>query len=248
VKVMFLDESGNHALDVLDPDYPLFVLGGIIVDRTYARTVLERRILTLKYEFFGDPDIVLHTADIVRAKNGFEALKDVVFRDRFYEALNTLMRDLEYTVVACVIKKDEHLRKYGARAADPYMYALEVLVERFCRSIHEDDEAGGGVDGGIMFAEKRRPDLDHQLNLAWEKLKKRGAWYMNSTAIKERIVDLSLKDKSLNIAGLQLADLVVSPIGRAMMGKPTREDWAIVESKFRRVGSRHLGPGLVVLP
>jgi len=34
--VMFLDESGDHSLTRIDPQYPMFVLGGIIVDREYA--------------------------------------------------------------------------------------------------------------------------------------------------------------------------------------------------------------------
>ena len=31
MKVLFLDESGDHNLAVIDPQYPLFVLGGVIV-------------------------------------------------------------------------------------------------------------------------------------------------------------------------------------------------------------------------
>ncbi len=248
MKVMFLDESGNHALDTIEENYPIFVLGGIIVDRTYARTVIEHRVKVLKYEIFGNAEIILHTADIIRTKNGFEVLKDAVLRERFYDALNTLMRELDYTVVACVIKKEQLVRKYGSRAHDPYMYALEILVERFGREIKNDNEAHEGIDGGIIFVEKRRPELDHQLNLAWERLKIQGTQHISANEIQERIIDLSLKDKSLNIAGLQLADLVVSPIGRWAMGKPAREDWTIVESKFRRVDGRYRGPGLVILP
>ena len=36
VKVLFLDESGDHNLTVIDPNYPVFVLGGVIVDQEYA--------------------------------------------------------------------------------------------------------------------------------------------------------------------------------------------------------------------
>jgi len=32
MKVLFLDESGDHSLNVIDPQYPVFVLGGVIVD------------------------------------------------------------------------------------------------------------------------------------------------------------------------------------------------------------------------
>ncbi len=36
MKVLFLDESGDHNLSVIDPQYPMFVLGGVIVDKAYA--------------------------------------------------------------------------------------------------------------------------------------------------------------------------------------------------------------------
>ena len=104
MKVMYLDESGDHSLDKIDPQYPVFVLGGVIVDRAYARTVIAPRLRELKEEFFDQEDISLHTLDIIRARNGFEILKDRVVREQFYAALNTLMRELDYMVVACAIK------------------------------------------------------------------------------------------------------------------------------------------------
>ena len=33
MRVLFLDESGDHNLSAIDPRYPIFVLGGIIVDK-----------------------------------------------------------------------------------------------------------------------------------------------------------------------------------------------------------------------
>ena len=55
----------------------------------------------------GRPDIVLHTMDIVRQRNGFEALTDSAFRERFYGSLNDLMSRLEYRVIACAIRKPD---------------------------------------------------------------------------------------------------------------------------------------------
>jgi hypothetical protein len=60
---MYLDESGDHTLAKIDPTYPVFVLGGIIVDRTYARTVLEPRVRAFKANWFGSHSIVLHSTD-----------------------------------------------------------------------------------------------------------------------------------------------------------------------------------------
>ena len=48
---------------------------------------------------------------------------------------------------------------------------------------------------------------------------------------------------------MQLADLVVGPIARVVLGKRTHEDYKIIESKFRRSREGRIeGVGLVILP
>jgi len=143
MKVLFLDESGDHNLTVIDPQYPLFVLGGVIVEKDYAEAELTREVNEFKQEVFGRTDIVLHTADITRNRNGFERMQETVFRKMFYEKLNGLMRKLNYMVVACAIRKDEHLSRYGVAALDPYLLSLDILVERLCFEV--GDMPGEGV-------------------------------------------------------------------------------------------------------
>ncbi|MBF0232757.1 MAG: DUF3800 domain-containing protein [Desulfamplus sp.] len=243
MKVMFLDESGDHNLRVIDPQYPMFVLGGIIVDKYYAETELTEQVNAFKQKFFGRPDIILHTADITRNRNGFEAMKDRDFRERFYEELNALMVALRYQVVACVIHKDQHLSRYGVAALDPYLLSLDILVERFCMEIGDQEM------GGLIVAEKRGTTLDHELELAWLNLKIQGTRFLQAKQIENRIMGLNLRDKASNLAGLQLADLVVTPIGRAVLGKHQHEDYRIIESKFRKGKNGMVeGFGLVVLP
>ena len=213
MKIMFLDESGDHNLAVIDPQYPLFILGGVIMDMDYAEGPLTTGLNDFKREMFGHTDIVLHTADITRNRNGFESLKDPAFRCKFYRRLNSLMRGLCYSVVACAIRKDHHLGRYGVAALDPYLLSLDILVERFCFDIDQ------GSTSGVIIAEKRNPTLDRQLELAWLNLKIQGTQYRRATAIQDRIFALNIRAKKDNIAGLQLADLVVSPIGRHVLGK-----------------------------
>ena len=243
MKELYLDESGDHNLTVIDPQYPLFVLGGVIVEQRYAADDLPRELDAFKRQMFGRTDIVLHTADIVRNRNGFEEMKDPVFRARFMDALNALMQRLRYMVVACAIRKTSHLDRYGLAAMDPYLMSLDVLVERFCF------EVGAMSRGGAIIAERRGYPLDQGLELAWERLRLQGTRYVRSRDIEHRMAGLELRAKSENVAGLQLADLVVSPIGRHVLGKPEREDWRIVRSKLR-CGPRGAtaGYGLVILP
>ena len=110
MKTLFLDESGDHNLSKIGPEYPIFVLGGVIVE-DYDEHQLTERLSEFKRDMFRATDIILHTADITRNRNGFEALQDSRFRDQFRDRLNELMRTLSYSVVACAIQKKEHLRK-----------------------------------------------------------------------------------------------------------------------------------------
>jgi hypothetical protein len=60
MKVLYLDESGDHSLTRIDPQYPVFVLGGIIVDQAYARDDMEPRPRAFKLRMFARDDLVLH--------------------------------------------------------------------------------------------------------------------------------------------------------------------------------------------
>lgn len=48
MKIMFLDESGDHSLSKIDPQYPMFVLGGIIVEQDYAEGELTAQVRQFK--------------------------------------------------------------------------------------------------------------------------------------------------------------------------------------------------------
>jgi hypothetical protein len=153
------------------------------------------------------------------------------------------MRRLRYVVVACAVQKDEHLSRYGVAAVDPYLFSLDVLVERFCFEI------GTRAAGGVIVAERRDRVLDRELDLAWTNLRIKGTRFLRGAEIERRVTGLKLRGKAENVAGLQLADLVVSPIGRHVLGKPEREDFRIVREKFRRNGEGEFRRyGLVVLP
>lgn len=241
--IMFLDESGAHDLSRSDPDYPVFVLGGVIVKKSYAEDEMEQRVREFKMELFGRDDIILHTSDINRNRKGFEQLKEREFRAKFYVKLNSLMRSLEYRVIACVIMKEGHLMQYGLAALDPYMLSLDLLVERFCFEI------GNRPTPGSIIAEKRNPELDHELELAWLNLRIRGTHYVAAREIERKIIGLITRPKKDNLAGLQLADLVIHPIGKHVMGRRTHEDFEIVKSKFRQNRNGiYDGVGLVILP
>jgi hypothetical protein len=91
-----------------------------------------------------------------------------------------------------------------------------------------------------IIAESRSSSLDQRLKRTWEGLLEKGTHYVRAQRLRRRVEGLIFKKKGDNEAGLQLADLVASPIGRHYLGKPAKEDWEIVAGKLRH--------GLVVFP
>lgn len=243
VRALYLDESGDHNMAAIDPQYPVFVLGGVLVDKQYAENRLEEEVARFKLDVLGRTDISLHTMDIVRQRNGFESLVESGFRERFYQSLNALMQRLQYRIIACAIRKYDLRKRPGRLVQDPYTLSLHVLVERMCIVVSNEGA------NGIIIAESRGQPMDRELELAWEALCLEGTARLKPQTIRERIVDLQIRDKRENLAGLQLADLVVSPIGRHVIGKPDRDDWRSIEPKLvhGRDGNAE-GYGLVVMP
>jgi hypothetical protein len=242
---LFLDESGDHSLDKIDPQYPVFVLGGCLVDLEYHDSTMASLINLYKKELFQRNDFILHTADIVRRRGVFHSLTNKEFRDRFYEETNRLMSELDYMIIACGVKKEDHLKRYGIAALDPYMLSLKILVERFVLEIKSRKEN----ERGIIVAEARDETLDNQLRLAWMDLRTSGTEYLSASEIRSHVTDLHIREKDQNIPGLQIADLIVSPIGRHIVGKSPKADWEVIRKKFRK-GPKggYMGYGLVVLP
>jgi len=84
-----------------------------------------------------------------------------------------------------------------------------------------------------IIAESRDSSLDQRLKRTWEGLLEKGTPYVRAQRLRGRVEGLIFKKKGDNEAGLQLADLVASPIGRHYLGRPAKEDWEIVAGKLR---------------
>ncbi len=242
-KILFLDESGDHNLTVIDPQHPIFVLGGVIAYRDYSLGEITAKLNTFKMGLFGTTDITLHTADSTRQRNGFERMKEREFCNKFYTKLNQLISELDITIVACAIMKQQHMDKYGLGAVDPYHLSLNILAERFCFDI------GDNSPKGKIVAEARDSTLNHQLEIAWLNVKVSGTHFLQAIDINRRIDSLVLKTKQDRIAGLEIADAIVTPIARRVLRRTSKIDLSVIKEKMRK---NHLGEvmgyGLVLLP
>ena len=142
-------------------------------------------------------------------------------------------------MIACSIRKESFRALHGTFAPDPYLHAFSMLVEILC-----SDLAKIGSNG-IVISESRDTALDRRLEAEWLTLKSGST----AKAAMERLDSPSIRGKKDNITGLEIADLVVSPVGRRVTGRSNHEDWRIVEEKLLRDDAgEYSGYGLIELP
>lgn len=110
---MFVDESGDHSLESINPEWPRFVLSFCIFPIDAYVNAVTPGIRKLKFDFFGHDLVVLHEHDIRKKKGEFSQLNKEQ-RDEFLNRLTDVIAATEVTVIAVVIDKKRHKARYSA--------------------------------------------------------------------------------------------------------------------------------------
>ena len=64
--IIYVDESGDHSLAKINPEYPLFVLALCIVKKSEYADQIVPAMQRLKHRWFGHDLVVLHEKEIIR--------------------------------------------------------------------------------------------------------------------------------------------------------------------------------------
>ena len=237
MKILWIDESGDHNLDPkkVQSTYPVFVLAGCIFEEAYYKKIFTPKFNEFKKEFFGSDELILHTLELTRPHRSkdkrYLKVREHEFRVKFYTELNKLIAETEFALIACGIKKVEHVTKYGLEGLDPYLLSFDDLLNHFVPQLDNNEK-------GKIVAEKRNDNLDNQLELAWLNTKISGTAKIKQADVKEKIENLYMIPKSANEPGIQLADLVASSIGRHILNisrKPGHEvDFEVLKTKLSK--------------
>jgi hypothetical protein len=241
-----MDESGDHNLENIDKSFPVFCLAGCIFEREYYKQVTRPAVDSLKHRFWGRTDIILHSSEIRKHRGAFSFLGNEAKREEFYAAINELIINLEFTVIAVVILKKVHLDHYGDVAKHPYHLSLEFIMERYSMLMNRKEKSSDGY----MMAESRGLKEDSLLKDQFFNLKMFGTRFQ---PILGNISSFWMEKKTANIAGLQIADLVAYPIAAKVL-RPDLEQksFDVVIGKLDKAptnkGGGVLGYGLKIFP
>ncbi len=246
--VIYVDESGDHSLDSIDADYPVFVLAfGIFHKRHYAEKIVSA-IEKLKFNYFGHDLIVLHEHEIRKKKNVFTVLNDRELNRSFLEDLSQIMQRSNFILVSAVIDKYK-LKEANifTEENNPYHLALGFCLEGLYDFLSEKSQLDKKTH---ILVECRGKKEDKELELEFRRM-------VDGNNRKNVVMpfDIVFVNKQANSTELQFADLVARPIGINYL-RPTQNNRAfdILKGKFMCRGGRsclgqdYEGYGLKIIP
>lgn len=239
--IIYVDESGDHQLEKIDRDYPVFVLDFCIFDKkSYVDTVVPQ-VQALKFDYFGHDTVVLHEREIRKQEKPFSFLQKEDRRREFMERLNTIIEQTNFTIIATAIRKEKIKERYSS-PENIYETSLKFCMERTHAFLKEK---GQHLLKTHIVVEARGNNEDKELELAFRRIRD-GENYQGPMPNFEII----FASKGTNSAGLQVADLTARPIGRHVLNpEQTNRSWDIIEKKLRRDGSGQTrGRGLKIFP
>lgn len=238
--IVFVDESGDHSMESINDDFPVFVLAFCVMHRDAYIDCITPAVRRIKFELFGHDQVILHERDIRKRLGHFSRLGGEE-RNSMLEQLNKVITDCEMTVIAVVINKYEHKKKYK-NPDHPYHLAMQFGLERLSRFIAEKGQADRTT---TVVCECRGAKEDGELELEFRRV------CDGKNVLRQAMnFEIVMSDKRTNCEGLQLSDLLARPIGLHVM-KPEQKNraWDIIEAKmFRNAYGVLRGNGLKVFP
>lgn len=234
--VVYVDESGDHGMQTLDANYPVFVLAFCVFYKRHYSEKVVPALHKFKFNHFGHDLVVLHEHEIRKEKGDFRFFVNREHKQQFISELTGIIELSNFILISCVIDKIR-LRERGDADNNPYHLALGFCLETLYEFLQEKNQDGALTH---VVVECRGKKEDNELELEFRRICD-GA---NRLGISLPF-DVIFADKKVDSPGLQLADLVARPVGMSVI-RPGQENRAfeVLKRKFYCSGGRErLGEG-----
>lgn len=206
--LVFLDETGDHSLQHIDTQYPIFGLGALVCKYDHYINQINPLFDDLKYRYFDKRNIVFHSTDIRKRKKEFNILLNKETRENFFADLNSAMEAAPFVFLTSLVDKLKHSEQY-VDPDNPYDLTLSFIMERAFYLISKKYP-----DAKCRFiAESRDHAENSRLAKTFEFYKSTGTQYVKAHEL-EFITSLDFIGKSENENGHQIVDLCLYPLGR----------------------------------
>jgi hypothetical protein len=233
--IVYVDESGDHGMQTVDANYPIFVLAFCVFYKGHYSDKVVPALQKFKFNHFGHDHVILHENEI-RKETGSFRFRGRAEKQAFIDRLTRIIENSNFILISSVIDKIR-LRAKGEQASNPYNLALGFCLENLYQLLQEKNQDDALTH--IVF-ECRGAKEDKDLELEFRRICD-GANRLS----KSLPFEIVFADKKSNSTGLQLADLVARPVGLSVL-RPGQENRAfdVLKRKFFCDGGRkNLGQG-----
>jgi hypothetical protein len=230
--IVFVDESGDHGLQNIDPQFPVFTLAFCIVAKEDYLSAIVPAFQKFKFDFFGHDGVILHEHELRKSEGPFAFLRtDASLRGNFFAALNEIVDEAVFRIYAATIHKD--LLK--ARYSDPWN-PYEIAL-RFCMEHLRSYMLSAGQKGKTLHLhfEGRGRREDQQLELEFRRIcANQGQWGWKAPDFTVMKFEPVFLPKSANSIGLQMADLIARPIAlHSLRPQQANRAYDVLKTKIR---------------
>lgn len=228
--IVYVDESGDHGMQSIDPQYPLFVLAFCVFHKGHYSEKIVPALEAFKFKHFGHDQIVLHETEIRKEKGDFRIFPTREHKNQFIEELTEIIATSNFILISCVINK-ARLKVQSDKQSNPYHIALGFCLETLYEFLKEKGEEEKLTH---VVVERRGKREDNELELEFRRV---------CDGQNRFELDLPFKvifaDKMVMSSGLQLADLVARPIGiRILRPDQPNRAFDVLKHKFFCEGGR----------
>lgn len=228
--IVYVDESGDHGLQNIDENYPVFVLAFCVFHKRYYSEKVVPALEKFKFNHFGHDHVILHEHEIRKEKGFFTFFRDREHKSAFITDLTSIIEESNFILISCVIDK-EALRNKNGIASNPYHLALGFCLETLYEFLQEKHQEQKTTH---VIVECRGDKEDKELELEFRRV----CDGENDLGIALPF-NIVFANKMANSCGLQLADLVARPVGLSVI-RPSQPNRAydVLKHKFYCAGGR----------
>lgn len=232
--IVYVDESGDHSMQSLDENYPVFVLAFCVFHKVHYSQKVVPALETFKFTHFGHDQIVLHEHEIRKEIGVFRIFRTRQHKDQFLADLTSIIEDSNFILISCVIDK-RSLQRSQEKPSNPYHIALRFCMETLYEFLEEKNEQHNLTH---IVVERRGRKEDDELELEFRRI-----CDSNNTRETKLKFNVLFSDKKVMSSGLQLADLVARPIGLHFLRpeQPNRTSDVLKKKFFCAGGREHVG-------
>lgn len=205
--IVFADESGDHGLVSIDPQFPVFALIFCVFEKTRYANEVEPAFRQLKFKWFGHDAAILHEREIRKQAPPFEFLRrDTATREAFLADVNAIMETAPFHAYVSVIDKTR-LRERYVEPHNPYDLAMLFCMEKLSNRLVTDGQRGKLTH--VLFEGRGRVE-DAQLELEFRRITShQRRWGWRAVDFERTPLEPIFVPKAANLAGHQFSDLIV---------------------------------------